>query len=160
MGYDLGIALFVLSGYGRKAKGWYSYSTDWYLPVKILYNHLLRHDAMPPFDGPLPLTPLVQRALSFAEDYYDVLGVSLVRLAVLIRTPNLLPVPDIMDRYNIAGCFVYVRADLVVLVREQTMLYTDATCQRITIRARLAPDVITPKTAPILVNVPYRDEGD
>ncbi len=113
---------------------------------------------MPPFDDPLPLTPLVWRALSFAQTYATKLGIHPDQLHALRHILDITPAPhicgresDIVDRYDSAGCYLYVRPLLVVLVVGEKLLYAAGTRRRISIRVRVPAEAMHPSATRLLV---------
>ncbi len=90
---------------------------------------------------PLGFTPLVYRVLDFAQQHYQILGISYTTLCSLIETLDAETVPtycsrtvDTMDRYDIAGLYLYVRTDSVILLAGSKILCASIPQQRIYIQ--------------------------
>lgn len=98
---------------------------------------------MPPIDAPLPLTPLVYHALDFAQCHHRLLDLPCTVVPRLLQAlADDLPLApawsfreaDQVDRYDIAGLFLYVRPDVVVLVAGHRVLCASLHLKRIYIR--------------------------
>lgn len=87
-----------------------------------------------------------------------VLGIRLDHLHTLSHILETAPAPhfcgrgaDIVDRYDLLGCYLYVRPLRVVLVVADKLLYADSARQRISIRIRMPPKAMHPSATRLLV---------